>query len=123
MIISFVLFNPSCFKKSPFIYRDWNDQLANLQVLPAKGHFLFVRFAFILLPRKVSWPLTRKVKIQVSPSIRLIHVRWTSYNLKIKVSEAGKTCPQSSFLWSKQEQVKTRSTSESLETPSSRQIQ
>lgn len=119
MIISFVLFNLLCFKKSPFIYRDWNDTLANLQVLPAKGHFSFVHFMFILLPGKVSWLLTRKVKIQVSPSLRPIHIRWTSYNIKIKVSEASKTRSQSSFLWSEQEQVRTRSTSESLETPSS----
>lgn len=99
------------FQKSPFICIDWNDQLANLHVLPAKGHFLFVHFTFILLPGKVSWKLTRKVKIQVSPSLRSIHVRWTSYDLKIKVSEASKTCSRTSFLWSEQEQVKTRSIS------------
>ena len=109
-----MLFNLSCFKK-PLLFRDWNDQLAHLQVSPAKGHFLFAHFTFILFPGKVSWQLIRKVKIQVSPALRQIQIRWTSYDEKTKVSEASKTCPQSTVLWSKQKQVKNRSTSESLE--------
>lgn len=63
----------------------------------------------------MSWQLISKVKIQINPSLRQIQTKGLSYDMKRKVPEASKRGSQSSFWWSKQEEVKNRSTSESLE--------
>lgn len=71
--------------------------MTNVQVLPARGHFLFAHLVFVLFPGKVSWQLIRKVKIQISPSLRQIQTKGPSYDMKRKVSEASKRRSQSSF--------------------------
>lgn len=77
------------FFKNPFIYRDWNSQGTNVQVLPAKGHFSFVHLVFALFPGKVSWQLIRKTEIQISLCLRQIQTKGASYDMKRKVSEAS----------------------------------
>lgn len=103
--------------QTTFIYTDCNGQLGKLQVLPAEGHWLSPHSVLLtLFPGKVSWQFIRKIKILMIPSLRQIQIRWKSDDVKIKVSEANKTCTHTSLKQLDQGQMKS-STSISLEYP------
>lgn len=68
--------------KKPFIYRDRNGEVTNMQVSPAKGHSSFAHLVFVQFPGKESWQLIRKAEIQISPSLRQIQTNGTSYDMK-----------------------------------------